>query len=291
MTVCVAAFAEDSKAIVLVADKAVTYGGPRPIQSDVQLKKILPIGDCGWQALVSGDPTFAVATINRAAALIQDSGSCEAMMGCLKTGYQESREVAIVDQILKPNLLTKELYIARPHALLPLPDSYFGDIAEAISKFKAGTSILVCGFDTHNAPHIFSVIEPGMVRQHDMTGFHSVGIGDRAALGKFLWLETSRTASLARVLYEAFLAKVEAEIVQGVGYEWDAEILVRGNKAVEVPKKIQKIIEQIFYVAVHSPFAKPGDEDDKLDDDDIPPRDWKARLNKFAESVMAQAAA
>lgn len=68
MTVCVAAFAVKSKAILLASDKALTYGssGPTPMQSDTGIKKIRQIGQSGWWALVSGSPSAAEKVIREA---------------------------------------------------------------------------------------------------------------------------------------------------------------------------------------------------------------------------------
>lgn len=61
MTVCIAAFAAKSKAIVLVADKALTYAGG--MQSDTSVRKILPLRLGTWHALVAGNAGFATEVI------------------------------------------------------------------------------------------------------------------------------------------------------------------------------------------------------------------------------------
>jgi hypothetical protein len=42
MTVCIAAIAAKSKAIVMIADKASTFGTKKPMQADVGIKKDSP---------------------------------------------------------------------------------------------------------------------------------------------------------------------------------------------------------------------------------------------------------
>jgi uncharacterized protein (AIM24 family) len=66
----VAAFAAKSQAIVLVSDKALTYSGAG-VQSDTSVKKILPLGNSLWHALIAGDSTFANEVLVQCAQAIQ----------------------------------------------------------------------------------------------------------------------------------------------------------------------------------------------------------------------------
>lgn len=65
-------------------------------------------------------------------------------------------------------------------------------------------------------------------------------MGAGAAEGRLMWLESDRDDNLERVIWESFTAKVQAEIMQGVGYSWDGHILLKNNpkKAVAVPKEL-----------------------------------------------------
>ena len=78
MTVCLAAFAEKAKAIVLVSDRAVTYGGSDEdssgsgaMQYDTTgARKFKRIGETLWYALLAGDPTFALNVVSGAGRLL-----------------------------------------------------------------------------------------------------------------------------------------------------------------------------------------------------------------------------
>lgn len=156
MTVCVAALAEDGKAIILVADKALTYGDNvyRPAMQGESggIRKILPIGVSKWQALLAGNPTMAEDVVRTA---IEKSASkpdiCKtvgSMMNCLREAYQEVRQRAVIDGVLKPRLLTLESFINRSRDVVPLQDGYFLDVAKRVVEFALGSSLLVCGFDS-----------------------------------------------------------------------------------------------------------------------------------------------
>jgi hypothetical protein len=69
-------------------------------------------------------------------------------------------------------------------------------------------------------------------------------------------------------------------VVSGVGYEWDAEILISGNRVHTVPDKIKRIMDQLFATHTAGPFGV-------LDDDDIAPKTWKSILKKYSVAVLA----
>ena len=45
-------------------------------------------------------------------------------------------------------------------------------------------------------------------------------------------MDSKKENALEVALYQVFEAKVNAEVVQNVGYNWDAEILIPGNEAI-----------------------------------------------------------
>lgn len=88
---------------------------------------------------------------------------------------------------------------------------------------------------------------------------------------------------LARVLWESFDAKVQAEIMRGVGYSWDACILLQSDplKAHEVPDSLQKVMDKAISELISSPFdPEPTPPDEKV------PDDWKEQITRFAETLI-----
>jgi len=286
MTVCVGAFAAESKAIVMVADKAITYSsnGPALMQWDTCVKKIIPIGPFGWRALIAGDPNFAqeVVRITVEALTTQpdDARSPWKVMERMKLAYQQLRETRLTDTLLIPKLLTKELLVARHKDYAPLDQNLIDDTTDEIAAFQIDCHMLVCGFDDLGDPHMFLIADPGIAQNYDAIGFHATGIGADVALGRLLWDEVSPKDDLEKVLYHAFEAKANAEIVSGVGYEWDAEILISGNRVHTVPDKIKKIMDQLFATNTAGPFGS-------VDDEDVAPATWKSILKKYSVAVLA----
>lgn len=203
------------------------------------------------------------------------------MIACLKTAYKTERESLVNDVVLAPRLLTKELLVSRSNDLLPLGQEFFVEVSDEAKALKTSSQLLVCGFDSRDEPHIFSVINPGVANIHDLTGFHAVGIGAIMAISRLLVLESLKEDALPLAIYQAFDSKVNAEIMQGVGYNWDAEILVSGKKAEEVPRKIKTLVEEIYESLPLTPLPLR-----KIKKERSYPKDWQIKLESFCSRIM-----
>jgi len=173
----------------------------------------------------------------------------------MKSAYQKCRESAVVDQVLKPRLLSKNLLVARPITMQPLGEEISLAVLTLAKEFKTNSNLLICGFDSKREPHIFSVTNPGKCDLHDTTGFFAVGVGATTAIARLLILEARKEDQLGLALYQAFDAKVNAEVVEDVGFNWDAEILVPGRPAIRVPDRVVRLIERAYENLPLTPFA------------------------------------
>jgi len=226
MTVCIGALAAKSKAIVLVADKAITYTSHSSalLQWDVTgLCKVVQVGTSGWHVMLGGDPNFALQVIKTCETSLVDSpdltGNVWKMMECLAAAYASVRKERIENSILRPRFLTTDDLVYRDSGLAPLDAALLQTVTTAMDQFSIDCDLLVCGFDAQKQPHVFLVREPGTAFPYDLQGFHAIGIGTDIALGRLLWLGVDRNDPLEEVLYDAFDAKASAEIISGVGYE------------------------------------------------------------------------
>ncbi len=290
MTVCVASFAEKSKAIVCIADRAVTYPSyGSPVQSDSGMKKIVDVGGTKWCALFSGDTSFAqqvVARLSGKAHAADSAGVTIDFTWMSANGllaYQDCYEETVENEVLRPNFLTRELFISRSKKLQPLDAQFIASVNEKLQQFELSCQIMFCGFDTAG-PHIFTVSQPGTSEWKDLEGHSAIGIGKETATSRLAWLETEPSESLPSVLYDVFDAKVASEIIQGVGYEWDGKIITR-EKATDIPKKIKKVIDQVWIVNNRTPYAT-----EPVDKDDIPPKSWRSILRRFCDDCLTTTA-
>src|SRR4030081_1591998 len=94
MTVCLAALAQDSRAIVCMADKALSYGDY--IQWDSDSSKMIPLEPSGSLVMFSG----AEKGMSRVLAeLLETEGACG--YGKMETrGWAETRYKSALDQII-----------------------------------------------------------------------------------------------------------------------------------------------------------------------------------------------
>lgn len=283
MTICVAALAAKRRAIVMVADKAITFGRERPMQADLGIKKLLPVGSTGWYALVSGDSTFAQQVVDRTVEIISDEakpenkafpGSLKMMMSCMKVACKSVRRQWVVDRFIAPRLLDEK----DPYA--GLPDEYIIELSGSIAQHEISCSLLVCGFDSQNQPHIFSVTAPGLALCHDIPGFHAVGIGRDVALGQLYHYTTKETQTLDETMYELFDAKATAELIQGVGYLWDLSVLVPGKKPTEMTNKVRIALEGLLREATTTPYHPQfGSQFSRIPE-------WKHTVKEFANGIL-----
>ena len=282
MTVCIAAFAEKSQAIVCVADRAITYPSyGSPVQSDSGMKKIIDIGNTRWCALFSGDSSFAQQVVAKVAnKAVGQSVDFDWMEKNAETIYQECYENLVENKVLRPYLLKRETFISRSKDLQPLDPQIVSAVNSKLQAFEFSCQIMFCGFDS-GGPHLFTIVEPGASERNDLEGHNAIGIGRETATSRIAWLETDNSESLVSVFYDLFDAKVASEIIQGVGYEWDGKIIVGGKKPIEIPKPIKKLIDQGWIVTNVIPFATKS-----IPDDDVPPKNWKSKLTKFCSECL-----
>lgn len=284
MTVCIAALAAQSRAIVCIADRAVTYssstGGPSS-QADAGAQKIVEIGATRWVSLIGGDIHFAQRVVDRMVAAVgaDRNPTRQRMQTAAKDAFTECLNQEITDQVLTPNMLTRDDFFRRPASTQLLDQKYVLEIARLITQVAVDSALIVCGFDSLG-PHIFKVDSGARISPCDIEGYSVIGGGEDAARGRIIWSETDRAEPLESVMYDVFDAKVAAEIIQGVGYIWDWRILVSGKRPRKVPEKIGRIIDRAWSAANRSPFAEP------LRTRERPPRNWKRQLQIFATKVL-----
>jgi hypothetical protein len=191
----------------------------------------------------------------------------------MRDAYKSVRKQIVFDGILAPSLLDE-------NKLKEIPDEYAIAIYGAMADFKITCSLLVCGFDLEGVPHIFSITSPGMATNHDIPGFHAVGVGRDIAIGELYQFETEAEESLDTALYEVFDAKATAELIQGVGYEWDCSILVADRDPVEITRSARKAMEGMLEEATTSPYhPKWGDKFDRIPQ-------WKKTLKEFTDGIL-----
>lgn len=274
MSICVAALSESQRAIVCIADKALSYGGS--IQWDSDSSKIISLGPEGPLILFAGEgtPTTSVLAglFSRPSDLGKNKTKAEILSVC-ETEYKDAMNELIEATFLRPQLLSKQDYIAAITAAQINP--FMMSVAEEIKAFQMDCQLLVCGFASNGLPYILTVESPGIVTDMTQTGFHAIGSGWEKAVARLLFSEYKRAHALHRTVYDSFDAKVFAEMAVGVGFEWDSQIITK-DRVVEVKKDIKDLIEKAWTATVRSPFEKR-----QKDDLPPPPKNWRETLETY----------
>jgi hypothetical protein len=282
VTVCVAAFAAQSSAIVLISDKAVSRGS---MAVDTSICKMSQLADQPWFTLISGSISTADEILMLAESKLSEyDGSLLSIMKLTSKAYQEVYDSQLAKAVLAPKLLTNDQVFLRSRKYLPLPDKLTDEINEDRKQFEKGwdSELLICGFDGKQNAHIFRLWN-GHAMSEDRIGYSAVGIGADAAVGRLMWIESHRDDELDQILWDSFDAKVQAEVMQGVGYNWDAHIILKSkpNEAFRVPDKIQELMDKAMNYTNCSPFDRTPDVPE-----DVPPDNWKAQITEFTQGLI-----
>jgi hypothetical protein len=206
--------------------------------------------------------------------------SQELMMDCVKDAYQQIHEQYVVDQVLQPQLLTKETFLGRASTLLPLNDTYMLGIANQVRSFVLDCSLLVAGFDGEGNGCVFTIVHPGTIISHAINGYGAIGVGAEIAMSRLVWALTEPEDDLDMALYQAYEAKAYAELIQGVGSQSDIWIMTP-KQTYEVPIRIELLMRLVFNYSSQIPFkARIG-----WSPADPPPARWERTLRMYVKGI------
>jgi hypothetical protein len=197
-----------------------------------------------------------------------------------ETAAKEATDFLVERLYLSPRQLTRTEYVAAISG--GQVNSYIKEIAQEIHMFELDCSLLLCGAEKSRM-FILYMDSKGIVTDMTPNGFHAIGSGSEKALSNFLFSEHKRDHDIDRVLYDAFDAKANAELAVGVGYEWDAWIMLPGKMGVHpVPKDVKDLVQSAWSKFNRSPFEKYNPKEDRKG----PPQNWKEKLREFSDSII-----
>ena len=280
MTVCLAALAADSFAVVCIADKSLAYGDY--IQWDSDSSKMFRLNPSGAIVMFAGGERDIGELVARLIVIQDELGTSKAeTKRKMEAECIEAVNFVVDHEFLIPRRLTREEYVigTTGKAINPHMES----LARDIENFEFDCSLLVCGSD-NGKPFILDLNNRGIAVDLTTTGFQAIGSGWKEATSRLLFSEHKREHSIARVLYDVFDAKANAEMSPHVGYEWDAWVMFPGTLGTHlIPKSIKKLIEKVWSKYQRSPFERY----DPKEDSPGPPRDWKEQLEEFSSLLLA----
>jgi hypothetical protein len=285
MTICAAALAAKSRAIVCVADKAITYGDIISWESDVT--KIVRLGHPGCVLMMSGGEESTSRIISELASLESLGSTVAEIKKKSEEIYRRCVQEILDQKFIYPRLLTRDIYekaIAKETV-----NTIIQGISAEMAKYVVewiDCSLLLCGFDSTKSPFILNIAAPnGVVTEMTSTGFAAIGSGFEYTQARLLFLSHERSDDLDKALYDIFDAKASAEMVPTVGTDWDSAVVYLCGDEIKVKftdDKIDELIERAwFHEAALSPYEKV-----KADHPNPPPKNWKKQLKKYADDLL-----
>jgi hypothetical protein len=286
MTICAAALAAKSRAIVCVADKALSYGDYITWESDST--KIIPLSHPGCLAMFSGEEEGISRVISALSAKENLGATASEIAKTCEGEYKTCVQELVDHRFLFPRLLTRDQYQRAVSAKQSNP--IIESLSAEIKAFNIACDLLICGFDSQSRPFILYQSNPsGTVSDLTMTGFGAIGSGYSYTLARLLFLTHKKEDDLDKVLYDTYDAKFSAEMSPSVGTDWDAVVIHLDQDATPhitpVAEEINELIESVwFHKMALSPYEKPKDSDP-----DPPPKNWKAKIKKYVEGIIPPA--
>lgn len=285
MTVCIGVLAADSKAVVCVADRYITYSDD--IAGDTDSSKILPLGENGTHAMISGADT-SIGRVLAKLILHDDLGkSKEATQKYCEEAYRDAEREILELRYLGPFISSEEY---RQSLLKKRVNSVIKSVSKKIDRDRDygnndptfSCALVLCGFDEKKKPYLLSLDSPGACTDMTLSGFCSIGSGWGYALQRLLSTGWERNFSIDRALYEVFDAKIQAENDPGVGYDSDV-IVLTAEKSVTMPKDTKTMLDRAWIMLNRSPYAKFNKDEDMP----LPPKNWMRKLKQFADTILA----
>ena len=223
MTVCIGAICDAGKAIVVAADRMMTFGAPMNLQAEGAVRKIIPLAD-NVVLLFSGAVPDAEALAQSARASAKDGASnLRQIADATAAGYQALKRNKVEDSILRP-LLGIEFPQFQQLASQSASSQVLSQLLGMISQHNLGLDAIIAGIDDEHA-HLSVVTHPGTIVPLDLVGFSAIGSGGMHALVRLSLGRQRKELSVPETIFNIYEAKKASEVAPGVGKVTDIAVL------------------------------------------------------------------
>ncbi|HWY22454.1 MAG TPA: hypothetical protein VNX26_14600 [Candidatus Acidoferrum sp.] len=212
MSVCIAAISTTNE-IIAIVDRKVASG--EFSNEDATTKSGLVNG---WLCMFAGNDTAPAPPImKRANELCSGKeNTLEVLVHAFETSYQEYLSRLCESQVLG-RWRFKDIEDFREKGRKQFGADVFDTLCHHIEQIKIRCTFLVCGLDHKNAPHIFTVSNPGVAEIRDDPGYWAIGNGQFAAMSILSFFQQSVICTTEETTYQVMTAKLMAETATDVG--------------------------------------------------------------------------
>jgi hypothetical protein len=214
MTVCIGYISPKHHAIISVTD---TMLSDDVSSSDLAAVKLYTLVKSGaWLCMYAGLPTEFWELLQHLGRF-KEPQTLKAAIRAAEHAYVDLTTHLIERAILAPFGLTLGKFVKDGAATFG--ETYFRELSEQCRVVVPETDILVTGFSSDGAPHIFETNRKRVCTIYDQLGFWAIGAGAWAALGSLYshGEEMRRYDHLNKIVYRLCEAKFIAETARSVG--------------------------------------------------------------------------
>jgi len=216
VTVCIAGMCSGLDEIVVCCDSMIST---IDTSADTMALKLRPIHK-NWVLMFAGEDIAHIADIEEFLNIHLDDKKplkLSEISSIIKEAYQTVRTEVCEDTYLRSFKLSIDEFLKKGKKYFT--ESIFSSIFYEIDRFSLLCTILVAGFDDKGMPHIFTVINPGVVQNYDHVGFWAIGSGQNSALSSLFYSGMNIMTGPEKAVYKIYEAKLMSETALGVGKE------------------------------------------------------------------------
>ena len=225
MTVGIAAFADNSKKLIIASDQMITstvggspLGGGITYQwQSTDIHKIFPLPRGTGAILMAGNESYARTIINTSIRSIETKKAeeIEAIVEIVREEYANFRLINFVQSVLVPRGIQNFSAYYELHARLANDLRTFIDTT--LGNWSGCCDLIVAGKDRAGTFSLYSISNPGIANNHDLNGYVCIGTGGPHAMYHIIgagYKKGMPEPEVKKILEEA---KKKSEVAPGVG--------------------------------------------------------------------------
>ena len=227
MTIGIAALAEDGNKLIVVSDQMITSNVANMSYQweSIDVHKIFDIPDFKGAILMAGNESNARVIINSSIEIIQSKNlkDTKNILNTIREEYCKFRINNFVQSVLEPRGIKDlqayyELHTKIANDLRTMIDT-------ALGQWNGQCDLIVAGKNEGGIFHLYSISNPGVFSDNDLSGYVCIGTGGPHAMYHIIGSNYRKNMNEAEVKAIVLEAKNKSEVAPGVGKLTDCRSL------------------------------------------------------------------